>query len=424
MNLTEAMEFIHCTDWKGSRLGLERIAELMHKLGDPQDGLRFVHVAGTNGKGSVCAMLSSVLTAAGYRTGLYTSPHLCRLNERMKINGTDISDAELIALAEEIKPQADQMKDMPTEFEIITAMAFLYFKKQHCDIVVLEVGLGGRLDSTNIIRTPEVAVICNIGLEHTEVLGDTLEKIAAEKAGIIKPEAAAVLYGQSKAVEDVIRHQCRQCGVELRVADFARIRPIDHSLDGQLFDWKGYRRLRLGLLGVHQLHNAAVVLETVECLANRGWKIGEEAVRRGLADVRWPARLEVLSRSPLFILDGAHNPQCAETLASAISENLPNEKIVFLTGVLADKEYRKMMDLVLPYASSFVCLTPESPRALPGEKLAAYLLAQGAMASVCDSAEQGIAKALEKADGGAVVAFGSLYLAGAIETSFRSSYQD
>lgn len=197
MNLQETMELIHAIGWKGSRLGLERINELMNRLGNPQDELRFIHVAGTNGKGSVCAMIASVLTESGYTVGLFTSPHLRRFNERIKINGTDISDEELTALAEEISPHVERMAEKPTEFELTTAMALLYYQRKHCDPVVLEVGLGGRLDSTNVIPSPEAAVITSIGLDHTEVLGGTLEEIAREKAGIIKEKK---LCGAVRAV--------------------------------------------------------------------------------------------------------------------------------------------------------------------------------------------------------------------------------
>ena len=210
MGIEETLQFIHATSWKGSRLGLERMQDLMLRLGNPQEELRFVHVAGTNGKGSVCAMLSSVLSSAGYRTGLYTSPHLVRVNERTKIDNVDISDEDLICAAEQVKAAVEQMDDKPTEFEVITAMAFVYFRQQKCDIVVLEVGLGGRLDATNVIPVPELAIIMNIGLEHTEVLGDTLQEIAAEKAGIIKGGGSVVFYPQLPSVESVFEETCAQ----------------------------------------------------------------------------------------------------------------------------------------------------------------------------------------------------------------------
>ena len=231
MNLTEAMEFIHAASWRGSCLGLERITELMARLGDPQRELRFIHVAGTNGKGSVCAMLASVLTRAGYRTGLYTSPHLFRVNERIKVDGADVSDAELTELAALVKPAADSMADPPTEFERITAMALLYFARRRCGAVVLEVGLGGRLDSTNVIGPPEAAVVTDLSLEHTAVLGDTLEQIAGEKAGIIKPGASVVLSAQSAEAENVIRRRCAELGCPLFPISAAAHQGVDQLMN-------------------------------------------------------------------------------------------------------------------------------------------------------------------------------------------------
>lgn len=423
MNRTEALAFIHATDWKGSRPGLARMTELMGRLENPQDGLRFIHVAGTNGKGSVCAMLSSILMEAGYRTGMYTSPHLVRINERMKINGTDISDESLTALAEKVKEAADTMADSPTEFEILTAMAFLYFKEQHCDIVVLEVGLGGRLDATNIIHAPEVAVICRIGLDHTEVLGNTLEQIAAEKAGIIKPGSFVVAYRGPKNVEGVFEETCRKQHAVLQKARFRDVSVKRQGLDGQSFCWEEFRDLRIRLLGRHQIKNAILVLETVRQLAQRGWKISENAVRSGLEHTQWPARLELLSREPVFLLDGAHNPQGVKALACSLRELFPGNKVVFLTGVLADKDYSGMMDLVLPCAKSFVCLTPLSGRALPAAQLRDHLLRKGAAAAAYADLEQGILAALSAAADSPVIAFGSLYIAGAVENAFHPAFR-
>ncbi len=418
MNYQETLEFIHSTDWKGSRLGLDRMREMMRRLGDPQDRLRFVHVAGTNGKGSTCAVLSSILSAAGYKTGMYTSPHLVKVNERMRINGADISDEDLILAAEAVKDAVTGMEDAPTEFEVITAMAFWYYAREKCDIVVLEVGLGGRLDATNVIGSPEAAVIVNLGLEHTETLGDTLAKIAAEKAGIIKSGSAVVAYRSEDEALDVIKTVCADRGVPLQVARFDSIVPRTRSLLGQTFDWEGYRDLVLGLPGEYQLFNAVTALETALVLRYRGWDISDEAIRKGLADARWEARFELLSREPLFLADGAHNPQCVEALAKSLDAFLPGEKVVFLTGVLADKDYPWMLAQLMPRARSFVCLTPDSPRALSNEALAEYLRQHGQEARTCGTAGEGILAALNEADGAPVVACGSLYMMGEIRAAF------
>lgn len=418
MNYQETLAFIHSTDWKGSMLGLDRMRALMGRLGHPEKQLRFVHVAGTNGKGSTSAVLSSILSAAGYKSGLYTSPHLVKVNERMRVNGEDISDEDLILAAEAVKAAVTGMDDCPTEFEIITAMAFWYFAREKCDIVVLEVGLGGRLDATNVIDAPEAAVIVNLGLEHTDVLGDTLAKIAGEKAGILKSGCAAVAYRSEDEALDVIKSVCAERDIPLRVARFEALTPRSRSLKGQCFDWLGYENLTLSLPGEYQLYNAVTALETTLVLRERGWDIPDDALRRGLAGVKWEARFELLSEHPLFLADGAHNPQCTAALAESLDRFLPGEKVVFLTGVLADKDYPQMMGLLMPRARSFVCLTPDSHRALSNEDLAAYLRSHGQQAVTCGSAADGIVTALRQADGAPVVACGSLYMMGDIRAAF------
>ena len=311
MTIEQAMELIHGVEWRGSRPGLSRVRELLHRLGDPQDGLQFVHIAGTNGKGSTAAMLASILRAAGYTAGLFTSPYLERFAERMQVNGVPVPDAEFAAVCEALQPCIAAMDDPPTEFELVTAAAMLWFRRRGCDVVVLEVGLGGRLDATNVIAAPACAVITNIGLDHTEILGDTLEQIAREKAGILKPGTRAVSYPQTPEVRAVLHEICAQRGIPLTEVDAAAIAPLTDGVDGQAFTYRG-AEYTLPLLGAHQLRNAAVALETVTALRARGWRIPDAAVRAGLAQVRWPARFELLRRAPWFVLDGGHNPQCIQ----------------------------------------------------------------------------------------------------------------
>lgn len=319
------------------------------------------------------------------------------------------------------KAITEAMDDHPSQFELVTAVAMQYFYERRCDIVVLEVGMGGALDSTNVIPAPEVAVITNIGLEHTEYLGSTITEIAAAKAGIIKPGCSAVSYDGDSAATAVLEKVCHSCGVSLRRADFAQLEPISETLDGQRFRYKG-AEYTISLLGAHQLKNAAVVLETVDVLRSCGWDISAQAVERGLLDAKWPARLEVLGRLPLFILDGGHNPQCAAALAESLRFLLPGEKFVFLMGVLADKDYAAMADAVLPLAERFVCVTPESARSLPAGELCEFLRARGAKAEACESIDDGILKALLAAgEDGRVVAFGSLYIAGAVRRGYAAA---
>ena len=259
MTIEQAMELIHGVEWRGSRPGLARVRELLHRLGDPQDGLQFVHIAGTNGKGSTAAMLASILRAAGYTTGLFTSPYLERFAERMQVNGVPVPDAEFAAVCEALQPCIAAMDDPPTEFELVTAAAMLWFRRRGCDVVVLEVGLGGRLDATNVIAAPACAVITNIGLDHTEILGDTLEQIAREKAGILKPGTRAVSYPQTPEVRAVLHEICAQRGIPLTEADAAAIVPLTDGVDGQTFTYRG-AEYTLPLLGAPQLRTAAVAV--------------------------------------------------------------------------------------------------------------------------------------------------------------------
>jgi len=415
MNVNEAIEYIHSVCWKGSVPGLERTQELLEKIGNPEKKLKFVHIAGTNGKGSTAAMTASILRKAGYRTGLYTSPYIYRFHERMQIDGVEISDEDLVEVTEFVKPYAQSMEQTPTEFELVCCIAFEYFMRKQCDIVVLEVGMGGEMDATNVIETPEVAVITNIGLDHTEVLGDTLEKIAETKAGIFKENGRAVIYRGTESVEAVFERICKEKNNSLKKADFETLAGKSSSLEGQVFDCGDRKDLFLPLLGAHQLNNAAVVLSVADTLIENGWKITEENIREGLRDVKWPGRFDIVGRDPLFIIDGGHNPQCLEALVKNITEYLSDKRVIALTGVLADKDYADMYRPIMPMIEQFVCVTPPNPRRLTADKLAEYLEAAGAKATPCETIEDGVKKAIELCgDDGVVLCFGSLYSIGSI----------
>ncbi len=417
MTAQQAIEYIHSVCWKDSPPGLERIQTLLDLIGNPQKELKFVHIAGTNGKGSTAAMTASILQQAGYRTGLYTSPYIYRFHERMQVNGQQISDKELAAITQYVKPFAQSMTPPPTEFELVCCIAFEFFKRQKCDIVVLEVGMGGAMDATNVIDAPEVAVITNIGLDHTEYLGDTVEKIAQTKAGIFKEGGRAVIYRAEPGVEQVLEDICAQRNVSLRKADFAGLRLHSCGLDGQVFDCGQRKNLELPLLGDHQLHNAAVVLAIADTLIQCGFHISEEDIRQGLKNVSWPGRFDVACREPLFIIDGGHNPQCIEALEKNIQDYLAGRRIIALTGVLADKDYADMYKPVMPYIHSFVCITPPTPRKLDASSLAEHLRSAGAQATACESIEQGVKIAIELAGkDGVVLCFGSLYTIGEIRS--------
>lgn len=420
MDYKQALEYINGSSWRGSRLGLERITELLSRLGNPQAELRFIHVAGTNGKGSICAMLSSVLRRAGFKTGLFTSPYLSRFNERMQINGKPIGDSELAAIVEEIKLHADAMDEHPTEFEMMTAAAMKWFCDSGCEIVVLEVGLGGRFDATNVIAAPECCVIANIGLDHTAILGQTLAEIAYEKAGIIKYGAPVVMYQQYGEAAEVVREVCTEKSAELYVPDFEDISVEFDSLDGQVFSYRG-ASYAIPLLGAHQTRNAATVLESISVLRSLGWAIDDDAVEAGLYSVAWPARFEVLhADEPWFVLDGGHNPQCAAALRECLEHYFPGNKRVALVGVLKDKDYRSIAETMAPLFDACVCVTPENPRALDAGELAALFEGHCREVVTADTVEDGVdlARDIAQENDAMVCAFGSLYICGQIRACF------
>lgn len=426
MTAEEAVKYIENYTWSTTRLGLDRTRALLAALGDPQKKLKFIHVTGSNGKGSTCALLDSVLRKAGYRTGLYTSPYICEFAERIRINGNNITDEALAVITERVRTIADAMEDHPSQFELVTAIAMEYFFESKCDIVVLEVGMGGALDSTNAIDAPEVAAFTNIGLEHTEYLGSTIEAIAETKGGIIKPGCNVVVYDTDMRAVSTLSRICMNLRVPMRVIDPLNIRLLSHSLEGQEVI-RYYRKTRfdkntssiklhLPLLGEHQLHNLNLALEILEVLKLRGWSISEEAVTEGVLAVRWAARFEILDRNPLFILDGGHNPQCAEAMAAILKDYLPDSKVTFLMGVLADKDYHTMLNTVCPHAARFVCVTPDSPRALSAEALAKVINELGFEAQVCNNIPEAIQTARSFTE--PVIAFGSLYMSGTILKEF------
>ena len=419
--MEQSLQYIHGLYRKGVTPSLHRIGQLLQALGNPQERLKFIHIAGTNGKGSTAAMTASILQAAGYKAGLFTSPYIYRFNERIQINGCQIPDQDVVALTKEIRALADKMPEQPTEFDFVTAMAMTFFARQHCDIVVLEVGVGGALDATNIIPTPEVAVITNIGLDHTDLLGDTLAKIAAVKAGIIKENGHAVTYRGAPEVEAVYEAVCREKSTQWRKADFDSLVSVSHGLEGQVFHHGSRKDLVLPLLGDHQLHNAAVVLAIADTLIEKGWQITEDHIRQGIREVSWPGRFDILHHDPLFIIDGGHNPQCIEALVKNIRDYLTGRKVIVLTGVLADKDYADMYKPVMPFVDTFVCMTPPNPRKLEAALLAEYLTQAGAKATACDTIPQAVETAMALAGSdGVVLSFGSLYTIGDVRDGLNT----
>lgn len=425
MNIAECIHFLEQEVGFASRPGLERIGLLCDKLDNPQDKLTVIHVAGTNGKGSAAAMLSSILLEAGYRVGTYTSPHLERYHERFLINGVEISDeafAREISLMKEIclKLKAEG-KEMPTLFEIITAAAFHYFSEQHTDIVLLEVGLGGRYDATNVVKSPLLSLIMSISIDHTDFLGHTLAEIAAEKAGIIKKNCPVVLYPQEKIVYNIVKDTALAQNAPLFCPQNAEITVLEQTLKGTRFSVKDdmftFSDVFLPLLGSYQIQNCVTVLQACAVLRQKGLALPEEAIRDGLKTTHWAGRMEICGEHPLILLDGAHNTDGILQLAHALSIYFPGKKMTLVLGVLGDKEYQKMVAAILPFANCVILTEPQNERKL--DLLSLSHTISGFQGTVY--MEKEIPRAYEKAfaitpKDGVILCCGSLYMIGAIRS--------
>lgn len=412
-------------------LGLTRIRRLMHLLGNPQQQLRFVHIAGTNGKGSTAAYIHSILCSAGYKTGLFTSPYIINFEERIRINDASIPLNVLHDIGLRVRDAAlrvqQECNEHPTEFELITAAALLYFAQERCDIVVLEVGLGGRLDSTNVISTPDVAVITRIGLDHMALLGSTCEEIAHEKAGIIKDGGHVVAWNDENAsVNKVFQDACRTHHATLIMPSFEQVQclgitelsvPYENVM--QRFSYQG-ERYETHLLGSYQPYNAVLAIEAARVLRSRGFTIPQTALHEGIASARWLGRFDVRSTCNEWccvVCDGGHNPQGARALAQSIDRAFPHTKCVFVMSVLADKNYEAMIDALLDYACLWVCVTPPSSRALSAHDACACVSRKAhernATFSVCEAHSYDDAITIIQnsaaSQGVPVIFFGSLY---------------
>ncbi len=426
MDYRRAREWVSGLGRLGMRLGLEVMRELLARLGDPQRGLRCVHVAGTNGKGSTVAIMGSVLEHAGFRVGYYTSPMVERPSERVRVGSEELGGRDFARLATRVRDAAEAMvaagSPTPTEFEAVTAIGLLHFAERAVDVALLEVGLGGRLDATNAVDAPEVAVVCRIARDHEAVLGSTLAEIAAEKAGIVKPGSVVVSAPQEPEAAEVIRAAAAAAGdelVEVRARDVVP-GPIDDA--GQGFSLPGLPGLRLSLIGRHQLANAATAVAALRALSSRGLPVSEDDVRAGLASARWPGRLEVLSRDPLVLVDGAHNPDGAAALAEALRAWWPGRRFAMVMGALADKDYGAMVDAVAPLAGRVLCVDVPNPRTLPAHELARAWRDRGADAEACASVDEALdGLDAELARGASGCAFGSLYYIGKVRRRYLAA---
>lgn len=421
MHYEEALQWIHSIARFGSNLGLSRIRALLKSLGDPHAGLRFVHIGGTNGKGSTAAFTASILQEAGYRVGLYTSPYLKSFANRISVNGSDISRDHLTYFVELIRPLVDEIAadpalGQPTEFEVVTALAMAYFAEVKPDIIVLEVGLGGRLDATNVV-TPLVTLITTVSLDHMDVLGNSVEEIAFEKAGIIKGQAPVITGVTTEEALTVLSQRSEECGAPLYRfgADFCYAGRRSCSLKGQYFNYKSlsccYENLFISLLGEHQLLNAAMAVAASEVLNRQGFVIPETSVRGGLEKTLWPGRLEILNYAPLVVIDGAHNIEAIRALVHSVRNLFAYHRLVIVLGILKDKEVEEMLEAIVPLADELIITTPPSPRASDPREIRklSLPLARGPV-TVKQSVSDAVSTALKRAGSSdMVLVAGSLY---------------
>ncbi len=414
MNYKEALKYAEGCKQYGIIPGLDSIRRLLGGLGDPQERLKYVHIAGTNGKGSVLAMLSSVLAAAGYRTGAYSSPQVLEHREMFQINRKMIAKAEYARCMERVSQAAEEIASQgfahPTYFEVETVLALLWFQEKGCDIVVLETGMGGLEDATNVIPSPLVCVLASISMDHMAVLGDSLEKIAGQKAGIIKPGSRVVSMKQPPEAMEVIRERCGKTGCPLAVADPEKASGIRRSLRAQRFSYGGLKNLSISLAGTWQIDNAVLALEALRALSEAGFPVPEEKLRRGLAEAAWPGRFQVFDGHPLFVVDGAHNEDGAKRLMESIRFYFTNRRIVYIMGILKDKEAEKIIRITCGAPSAVVTTSDSAnPRSTPPLALAELIRPYCPNVTAADSPQEAaeLARLLAGKDG-VVVAFGSL----------------
>lgn len=439
----EALDFIHGLNRFGTKLGLHNITKLLELLGNPHENIKIIHVAGTNGKGSTCAMIASILRSAGFKVGLYISPYLEVFNERMQVNGENISNEDLARLTEKVREKVFYMREnglgSPTEFEVVTAIGFSYFKEQAVDFLVLEVGMGGRLDATNVV-TPLVSVITPISMDHQQYLGSTLRDISREKCGIIKQGVPVVTAPQEDEAMAVIEDTCRERNCSLtkvinssvsRSPDTISYRFVNGGIKGMTFDLytpkTDYPGLQIGLMGRHQLDNAATAVAVVEPLGNSGVNLSREAIYKGLKGARWPGRLEIMKEKPTVLIDGAHNIAGIKTLKAVLEEYFYDRKKILVVGILEDKDYTEMLEELIPVADTVICTAPDNPRALSAARLAEAVSNIFQKSQIKVYAQEKIEDALKlasslAADEDMVVFAGSLYMIGHVRTLLNKQH--
>ncbi|MBK1469136.1 bifunctional folylpolyglutamate synthase/dihydrofolate synthase [Parvimonas parva] len=400
----------------GIKLGLQNIKTLMEKLGNPQDKLKIIHIAGTNGKGSCTSFVNSALVSQGYKVGMFTSPSIYNFEERIRINNKNIPEDKLIDLMNEVREVAETMEVFSADFELVTAIAFLYFYREKCDFAIMEVGLGGRLDATNVAQNPLITLITSISLDHQQFLGNTIPEIALEKAGIIKENVPLVLYSQSKEAMDSIIGVANSKNSKVILNDLEKIELLENTKNGQIINYKDFKNLKINLLGSHQINNATISLELLEQLRKMGFEISNESIYNGFSSVTWPCRFELVSKNPDFILDGAHNIDGIDKFISNMNFYYKDNKKIGIFGVLADKDYNEMLAKIVPCFDVFLTVRPDSDRAMESKELKERIekLTEKKVYSF-ENYQDAINKAIEiSKEDDVISAFGSLYFVGEV----------
>lgn len=416
MNYNEALNFISESHKFGMRLGLDNMKRLLELLGNPQEKLNIIHVAGTNGKGSTCSFISTILVECGYKVGLYTSPYLETFTERIRINNENIPEEKVANIISLIKEKIDIMikegYEYPTEFEIVTAMAFYYYFIENTDYVVLEVGLGGRYDATNVIDKSLVSVITSISLDHTGILGDTLEKIAYEKAGIIKENGTVFVYNQTNRVKNIIKEVCNEKNAKYIEVDFDDVIIKKSDINYQSFDYKDYKDIKINLIGEHQIKNSILALNVVEFILDN---MHLDTIKKGIEKTKWAGRIEKLSESPLFIIDGAHNEDGAKSLQKVLDKNLKDKNMTLIIGMLEDKDIDTVLEILIPYFNKVITTTPNNPRAISCDKLKDKVYKYNKNVTQVKEIEKAVEYALENSKkDDVIICAGSLYMIGEV----------
>ncbi|OPJ56391.1 bifunctional folylpolyglutamate synthase/dihydrofolate synthase [Alkalithermobacter paradoxus] len=434
MKYAQALDYIYGASRFGIKLGLNNISKLLELLGNPHEELKIIHVAGTNGKGSTSSFITSILKNAGYNVGLFTSPHLEVFTERIRINGHNIDEEDLARITAIIKEKAEYMVqngyNHPTQFEIITAIAFYYYKEKNVDFVVLEVGMGGRYDSTNVVKDPLLCVITPVSLDHKDELGDTIEKIAYHKAGIIKKGSDVVVYPQEAVTHEIIYKEADEKNACVYIADIDNREVIESSIEGQKFNFKLdneiYENVEISLLGDHQINNAIVATTAINVLRKKhNINISKENIYKGLKETKWAGRIEILTKNPTLIIDGAHNEDGANSLARAMDKYFKNKDVTFVLGMLKDKDADGVIEILMPRTKKIITTKPNSDRSLTAQELKEKINKIGRDSIAIDDISKAIEYAVDTSKEDEVVIFaGSLYMIGEVRSIIRNKYKN